>query len=79
MRHKSSPAGWVISVTTSVHHDGSIVVQLYDAAIPCAIAAVQAVTDVARAGPGAKFEALEGLSSSEIVGLELKPGEARLQ
>jgi hypothetical protein len=43
------------------------------------IAAVQAVTDVARAGPNARFQALEGLSSSEIVGLELKPGEARLQ
>jgi len=79
MRHKSSPAGWVVSVTNPVRDDGSPVVQLYDAAIPCVVAAVQAVTDVARAGPDARFEALEGLSSSEIVGLELKPGEARLQ
>lgn len=69
----------MVSVTNSVRHDGSAVAQLYDAAIPCAIAAVRAVTDVARAGPDARFEALEGLSSSEIVGLELKPGEARSQ
>jgi hypothetical protein len=77
MRHKSSPAGWVVSVSSP--HDGTTVVEFYDAAIPCVIAAVQAVTDVARAGPDARFEALEGLSSSKIVGLELKPGEARLQ
>lgn len=79
MFYKSSQAGWVVRVTTAARHDGLNVVQLYDAAIPCVIAAVQAVADVARAGQGARFEALEELSSSELVALELKPGEARLQ
>lgn len=79
MIKKALPAGWVVSVTASGRGDNSAVVQLYDAAIPCVIAAVQAVTSVARAGPDALIEALEALSSSELVGLEMKPGEARLQ
>jgi hypothetical protein len=79
MIKKASSAGWVVSVTASGRGDSSTVVQLYDAAIPCVIAAVQAVTSIARAGPDALIEALEALSSSELVGLEMKPGEARLQ
>ena len=79
MTDKVLPAGWVVSVTTAARGDNSSVVQLYDAAIPCVTAAVQAVTSVARAGPDALIEALEALSSSELVGLEMKPGEARLQ
>ena len=78
MHHKTSAAGWVVSVTTQ-KRDSSSSVQLYDAAIPCEIGAVQAVTSVARAGPNALIQVLEALSSSELVGLEMKPGEARLQ
>jgi hypothetical protein len=81
MINKALPAGWVVSVTASGRGDRSTVVQLYDAdaAIPCVIAAAQAVISVARAGPDALIEALDALSSSELVGLEMKPGEARLQ
>lgn len=79
MINKALPAGWVVSVTAPRCDDSSPVVQLYDAAIPCVVGAIQAVTSVAHAGPSAPIEALEGLSSSELVGLEIKPGEARLQ
>lgn len=78
MKTKAPPGGWVVSVTTS-GLGGLIVVELYDAAIPCVIAALEAVRSIARAGPDAVLEVLEELSRSELVGLEMKPGEARLQ
>ena len=76
MRYKFR-TGWVVSVTTPASGGRSAVRELYHAAIPCAVAAVRAVTTVSRARSDALVEAQEVLTSWEVVSLELKPGEAR--
>lgn len=70
--------GWLVSVTTPGMKEQSAVQSLYHAAIPCSVAAIRAVTAVSRAQADALVEVKEALSSWEIIGLELKPGEARL-
>lgn len=72
------PSGWVVSVTTPASEDKLTLKELYHAAIPCAVAAIRAVTIVSRARPEALVETQAALASWQIVSLELKPGEARL-
>lgn len=48
MRYKFR-TGWLVSVTTPAGAGRSAVRELYHAAIPCAVAAVRAVTTVSRA------------------------------
>lgn len=77
MRHQKR-SGWLVSVTTPEGSERASVRTLYHAAIPCSVAAIQAVTAVSRARTDAIVEVHEALAFWEIVGLELKPGEARL-
>ena len=74
MTDNASPTGWVVRVTTK--RPGRIPsVEIYDAAIPDAVDAVEAVRKACGAGPGTIIETVAELPA----GTDLRDGEVLLR
>ena len=65
MTDKASPAGWVVRVT-SKRPDGSTHVQVFEAAIPDAFDALEAVRKVSGCGNDATIEAITELAARTL-------------
>ena len=75
MTDKASPKGWVVQVTTRSPNGSSPSVYTYDAAIPDAFDALEAVRKVSGVDLHATLEAVAELPA----GIDLRPGEVLLR